>query len=137
MLMMRLSMKTGCKTPTSTPTRCRIIPNETNSTEDASFDGQIHVDFKTDVPGNLTNAITLVDTSALDGQLHDLDGTDIKFALEGGVLVGRPDGTGDPLITITITGVTPVSAATQPKPTRSICWARSSIPIRTAKTRFR
>ena len=63
-----------------------------------------------------------------------LDGTDIKFALEGGVLVGRPDGTGDPLITITITGVTRSLAATQPIATRSICWARSSIPIRTAKT---
>jgi VCBS repeat-containing protein len=84
----------------------QVDPDETASTGDASFEGQIHVDFKTDVPGDLTTAIALVDTTALDGQLETLDGKDIVFALESGVLVGRPDGGGDALVTIAITGVT-------------------------------
>ena len=83
---------------------------EVDSTESATTTGQIVIDFKslTDVPANLLAAIELLDTAGLDGQLQTLGMVDVVFALEGGALVGRPSGGGDPVITIEITGVASV-----------------------------
>ena len=51
--------------------------------------GTAVVNFGSDVPANLLGSIVLVDTPALDGQLHTHDGQSVTFALDGsGDLVG-------------------------------------------------
>ena len=67
-------------------------PSETDSTESATGSGTALVNFGADVPANLLASIKLVDTAALDGQLKTLDGVDVVFVLESGVLVGRSGG---------------------------------------------
>ena len=63
--------------------------DETDSTESLTATGTAVVNFGNDVPANLLGSIVLVDTPALDGQLHTHDGQSVTFALEGsGDLVG-------------------------------------------------
>ena len=45
--------------------------DETDSTESLTATGTAVVNFGSDVPANLLGSIVLVDTPALDGQLHD------------------------------------------------------------------
>ena len=71
----------------------------------ATTAGQIGVDFKSDVPANLANAITLLSRPALDGHSEDPRRADIVFMLESGVLVWPSEGGGRPLVEISITGV--------------------------------
>ncbi|HUE78947.1 MAG TPA: DUF5801 repeats-in-toxin domain-containing protein [Sphingomicrobium sp.] len=79
-------------------------PGETDSTESATDSGQVVVDFGDDVPdAPLVDSIELLDSPALDGQLVDLDGNPVTFALNGsGQLVGTANGT--TVIIISITG---------------------------------
>lgn len=77
-------------------------PSETDSTESTTASGTAVVNFGADVPANLLASIKLVDTGALDGQLKTLDGVDVVFALESGVLVGRSGG--NEVIRIEISG---------------------------------
>ena len=58
--------------------------DETDSTESLTATGTAVVNFGSDVPANLLGSIVLVDTPALDGQLHTLDGQSVTFALDGG-----------------------------------------------------
>ena len=53
----------------------------------------------------------LVDTAALDGQLHTHDGQSVMFALSGGDLVGTSAGATE-VIRIHITGASLTNAAT-------------------------
>ena len=76
-------------------------PGETNSTESATDSGQVTVSFGQDVPANLLNSIALLDSGALDGQLVDLDGNPVTFALVGGELVGTANGVEVMVISIT------------------------------------
>ena len=76
-------------------------PGETDSTESATDSGQVTVSFGQDVPGNLLNSIVLLDSAALDGQLVDLDGNPVTFALVGGELVGTANGVQVIVISIT------------------------------------
>ena len=63
--------------------------DETDSTESLTATGTAVVNFGSDVPANLLGSIVLVDTPALDGQLHTHDGQSVVFALDGsGDLVG-------------------------------------------------
>ena len=63
--------------------------DETDSTESLTATGTAVVNFGSDVPANLLGSIVLVDTPALDGQLHTHDGQSVMFALDGsGDLVG-------------------------------------------------
>ena len=62
--------------------------DETDSTESLTASGTAVVNFGNDVPANLLGSIVLVDTPALDGQLHTHDGQSVTFALSGGDLVG-------------------------------------------------
>ena len=63
--------------------------DETASTESLTASGTAVVNFGNDVPANLLGSIVLVDTPALDGQLHTHDGQSVTFALDGsGDLVG-------------------------------------------------
>ena len=63
--------------------------DETDSTESLTATGTAVVNFGSDVPANLLGSIVLVDTPALDGQLHTHDGQSVTFALDGsGDLVG-------------------------------------------------
>ena len=63
--------------------------DETDSTESLTASGTAVVNFGNDVPANLLGSIVLVDTPALDGQLHTHDGQSVTFALDGsGDLVG-------------------------------------------------
>ena len=63
--------------------------DETDSTESLTATGTAVVNFGNDVPANLPGSIVLVDTPALDGQLHTHDGQSVTFALDGsGDLVG-------------------------------------------------
>ena len=62
--------------------------DETDSTESLTESGTAVVNFGNDVPANLLGSIVLVDTPALDGQLHTHDGQSVTFALSGGDLVG-------------------------------------------------
>ena len=63
--------------------------DETDSTESLTATGTAVVNFGNDVPANLLGSIVLVDTPALDGQLHTHDGQSVTFALDGsGDLVG-------------------------------------------------
>ena len=78
-------------------------PGETDANELAITTGNIVVDFGNDVPASLISSIALVDTAALDGQLTTLAGDTVAFALEGGMLVGRPAGGGAPVVTIEVT----------------------------------
>ena len=88
--------------------------NETDSTEsliDAS--GIAKVTFGKDVPANLLRSIQLVDTAALDGQLHTDDGQSVTFALDGiGDLVGTVNAGATEVIRIHITGASLTNAAT-------------------------
>ena len=63
--------------------------DETASTGSLTATGTAVVNFGSDVPANLLGSIVLVDTPALDGQLHTHDGQSVTFALDGlGDLVG-------------------------------------------------
>ena len=63
--------------------------DETASTGSLTASGTAVVNFGNDVPANLPGSIVLVDTPALDGQLHTHDGQSVVFALTGsGDLVG-------------------------------------------------
>ena len=63
--------------------------DETDSTESLTATGTAVVNFGNDVPANLLGSIVLVDTPALDGQLHTHDGQSVTFALDvSGDLVG-------------------------------------------------
>ena len=55
--------------------------DETASTESLTATGTAVVNFGNDVPANLLGSIVLVDTPALDGQLHTHDGQSVTFAL--------------------------------------------------------
>ena len=55
--------------------------DETDSTESLTATGTAVVNFGNDVPANLLGSIVLVDTPALDGQLHTHDGQSVTFAL--------------------------------------------------------
>ena len=67
--------------------------DETDSTESLTASGTAVVNFGSDVPANLLGSIVLVDTPALDGQLHTHDGQSVTFALDGiGDLVGTSCG---------------------------------------------
>ena len=83
-----------------------LRPGETDSTESATQTGSVVVDYIHDqpLPANLPGSIELLDTDSLDNQLQTLAGTDVVFALEGGKLVGRPLGGGNPVVTIEFTG---------------------------------
>ena len=67
--------------------------DETDSTESLTASGTAVVNFGSDVPANLLGSIVLVDTPALDGQLHTHDGQSVTFALSGGDLVGSAGAT--------------------------------------------
>ena len=68
--------------------------DETDSTESLTASGTAVVNFGSDVPANLLGSIVLVDTPALDGQLHTHDGQSVTFALDGiGDLVGSAGAT--------------------------------------------
>ena len=68
--------------------------DETDSTELLTATGTAVVNFGSDVPANLLGSIVLVDTPALDGQLHTHDGQSVTFALDGlGDLVGSAGAT--------------------------------------------
>ena len=68
--------------------------DETDSTESLTATGTAVVNFGSDVPANLLGSIVLVDTPALDGQLHTHDGQSVTFALDGlGDLVGSAGAT--------------------------------------------
>ena len=69
-------------------TRLTARTDETASTESLTASGTAVVNFGNDVPANLLGSIVLVDTPALDGQLHTHDGQSVTFALSGGDLVG-------------------------------------------------
>ena len=69
-------------------TRLTARTDETDSTESLTATGTAVVNFGNDVPANLLGSIVLVDTPALDGQLHTHDGQSVTFALSGGDLVG-------------------------------------------------
>ena len=62
--------------------------DETASTGSLTQSGTAVVNFGNDVPTTLSTSIVLVDTAALDGQLHTHDGQSVTFALSGGDLVG-------------------------------------------------
>ena len=55
--------------------------DETDSTESLTATGTAVVNFGNDVPASLLGSIVLVDTPALDGQLHTHDGQSVTFAL--------------------------------------------------------
>ena len=55
--------------------------DETASTGSLTASGTAVVNFGNDVPANLPGSIVLVDTPALDGQLHTHDGQSVTFAL--------------------------------------------------------
>ena len=57
--------------------------DETDSTGSLTATGTAVVNFGNDVPANLLGSIVLVDTPALDGQLHTHDGQSVTFALVG------------------------------------------------------
>src|SRR4029079_7053719 len=95
-------------------------PGEVDSTESTIDTGQIVVNYKGDVPANVLGAIVLIDSDALDTQLTTPDGTPIHFALEGGDLVGRPVGGGDPVVVISIDGATAPTAGGQVTYTYSV-----------------
>ena len=64
--------------------------NETDSTESLTdTTGVAKVTFGNDVPANLLTSIQLVDTAALDTQLHTDDGQTVVFALDGHRRPGR------------------------------------------------
>ena len=70
-------------------TRLTARTDETASTGSLTQSGTAVVNFGNDVPANLLGSIVLVDTAALDGQLHTHDGQSVTFALIGsGDLVG-------------------------------------------------
>ena len=60
--------------------------DETASTGLLTQSGTAVVNFGSDVPANLMGSIVLVDTSALDGQLHTHDGQSVTFALVGAAI---------------------------------------------------
>ena len=60
--------------------------DETASTESLTESGTAVVNFGNDVPANLPGSIVLVDTPALDGQLHTHDGQSVTFALIGAAI---------------------------------------------------
>src|SRR6185295_2418089 len=66
--------------------------DETASTGLLTQSGTAVVNFGNDVPTTLSTSIALVDTPALDGQLHTLDGQSVTFALSGGDLIGTVSG---------------------------------------------
>lgn len=66
--------------------------DETASTQSLTQSGTANADFGANVPSNLLAAIQLLDTGALDGQLHTLDGQAVTFELASGDLVGTVDG---------------------------------------------
>ena len=67
--------------------------DETASTGSLTASGTAVVNFGNDVPADLLGSIVLVDTAALDGQLHTHDGQSVTFALSGGDLVGSAGAT--------------------------------------------
>ena len=67
--------------------------DETASTGSLTQSGTAVVNFGNDVPTTLSTSIVLVDTAALDGQLHTHDGQSVTFALSGGDLVGSAGAT--------------------------------------------
>jgi hypothetical protein len=67
---------------------------------------QIVVNHGNDVPANLTGAFALTNPGALNGQLFATGGDPIIFALEGGALIGRANGVGDPIIEISLQSAT-------------------------------
>ena len=73
-------------------TRLTARTDETASTGSLTASGTAVVNFGNDVPANLLGSIVLVDTPALDGQLHTHDGQSVTFALSGGDLVGTACG---------------------------------------------
>ncbi|MCT2558920.1 DUF5801 domain-containing protein [Tsuneonella sp. YG55] len=85
-------------------------PAEIDAGGNLTDSGSVTVDFGGDVPSDLAGSIVLLDDPAYDGQLKTLDGNDVTFAVEGGVLVGRDSG-GAEVIRIAITG-----AAAGPNP---------------------
>ena len=60
--------------------------DETASTGSLTASGTAVVNFGNDVPANLLGSIVLVDTPALDGQLHTHDGQSVTFALDGSAI---------------------------------------------------
>ena len=74
-------------------TRLTARTDETASTGSLTPSGTAVVNFGNDVPANLLDSIVLVDTAALDGQLHTHDGQSVTFALSGGDLVGSAGAT--------------------------------------------
>src|SRR4030095_5231412 len=78
-------------------------PAETDSTENATGSGQVVVSFGGDVPpAPLVNSIVLLDSPALDGQLVDLDGNPVTFALNGsGQLIGTANSVTVMIISVT------------------------------------
>ena len=78
------------------------LPTEFDGDENLSDTGNITVNYKADVPGDLDAALVLDDLDSYDGQLQTLDGHDVVFALEGGDLVGRSAGDNSEVIRISI-----------------------------------
>src|SRR5439155_12928898 len=66
--------------------------DETASTASLTQSGTAVVNFGNDVPATPSSSIALLDSAALDGQLHTLDGQSVTFALVGGDLVGAGSG---------------------------------------------
>ncbi|PWE18606.1 hypothetical protein DDZ18_03100 [Marinicauda salina] len=80
--------------------------DETAAGENLSADGQVVVDYGSDVPADAIGAIALLDDPALDGQLSS-GGQSVTFALDGnGDLVGTIDNGDTEVIRISITGAT-------------------------------
>src|SRR6478752_8093021 len=86
--------------------------DETASTGLLTQSGTAVVNFGNDVPTTLSTSIALVDTPALDGQLHTHDGQSVVFALSGGDLVGTVSAGATEVIRIHITGASLTNAAT-------------------------
>ena len=74
-------------------TRLTARTDETASTGSLTASGTAVVNFGSDVPADLLDSIVLVDTPALDGQLHTHDGQSVVFALWRGDLVGSAGAT--------------------------------------------
>jgi T1SS-143 domain-containing protein len=80
----------------------QVNPTETDHGENLTDSGNVVVNFGDDVPANLATSIVLLDSPALDGQLVDLDGNPVTFALNGsGQLVGTANGVQVMIISIT------------------------------------
>jgi len=78
------------------------LPTEFDGDENLTDTGNITVNYKSDVPGDLDAALVLDDLDSYDGQLQTLDGHDVVFALESGDLVGRSAGDNSEVIRISL-----------------------------------